>query len=953
MSQLPPPTSSSSMLQELEFPQLPLRQVLGIPIPDTAINSFRSAILILILLAAFALRLFRLEAQSLWWDEGISLHLATSSLAEIVADRVVNIHPPLYFLGLKVWVALAGTTPFAARYSSALASLLQVTAVYAFSRRWLGRGTAVWLAVGLIAVSPISVIYGQEIRVYALLPLIYLALLTLTGRLTQTNRESSRSLWLGLVVIEAVGLHLHYIVLFLAACISLFALFLFYRRRQWRKLWQWVAAQLAVSLLSLPWFIAILLNRLTVQNRVQTGTFLTEPVSWRFLLSQMWIFHLTGLPGLLASSEVRWLSVWTALGLLGLMALQWRRRRTILSLLGSWLVPLGIALLIWSVRSFSHPRYIVIYAIGLIPLAAYLLASAPRRWLAAGLGLPFVLLSFWGLWAYFFDPNTAKDDMRGVARYLETAAASDDLIIIPDTDWSLPFEYRGEALVVMPGLDGGGEGWEKWGEWTAKRQRVFLVDYPRGTRDWRRVVPFALEKDGSLVGETRFDGLLIREYELTRPLSPPTLQPTAAHFGPLALESAWIEDDVPTNSAVTLALRWHLDQAASARYRIALRLQDVDGWNLAAADGDLLDENGRPPDQWRVGQSATTYHILPIPPGTPPLAYALTASVYAPGPDGARAVDLLDDRGAPQGQQLTLAVVQLAASSGAADNPYRIKVDLPSLPEPLEIVDGLRLLAAMPDRNSLGPGQSLFVQLKWQATAPLPDVRPRLILMQNGNELAAADDAPALGGYPTNHWSAGELVREHRRLVAPPDAVAGPAELALALDGERWALGRIEIAATDKLFEPPTIVYPLDVTFGDVARLIGYDLPRQSFSPGEPIPLTLYWQSLTTGTVVESTGTVVESTGAVVEYIVFAHVLAEDGHLIGQHDAPPRNGRSPTTGWLAGEYVIDPHQMVFRETEYTGQARIEVGLYDPATGARLTTALGDDFFYLPATLEIR
>ena len=49
------------------------------------------------LLLAFALRLYRLDGQSIWVDEGISLHLATSSLAEIIANRAANIHPPLYF----------------------------------------------------------------------------------------------------------------------------------------------------------------------------------------------------------------------------------------------------------------------------------------------------------------------------------------------------------------------------------------------------------------------------------------------------------------------------------------------------------------------------------------------------------------------------------------------------------------------------------------------------------------------------------------------------------------------------------------------------------------------------------------------------------------------------------------------------------------------------------------
>ena len=70
---------------------------------------------VLLLSAAFWLRLYRLDAQSLWWDEGISLHLATSGAAEIVRDRLANIHPPLYFFLLKGWLRLVGVSAFTGR----------------------------------------------------------------------------------------------------------------------------------------------------------------------------------------------------------------------------------------------------------------------------------------------------------------------------------------------------------------------------------------------------------------------------------------------------------------------------------------------------------------------------------------------------------------------------------------------------------------------------------------------------------------------------------------------------------------------------------------------------------------------------------------------------------------------------------------------------------------------
>jgi len=107
-----------------------------------------------------------------------------------------------------------------------------------------------------------------------------------------------------------------------------------------------------------------------------------------------------------------------------------------------------------------------------------------------------------------YGTEVAKDDVRGVARYLEVQADVDDLILIPDTDWSLPFEYQGEANVNMPGLDDPESKWSNLADLTTGINRVFLVDYQHGTRDWQGMLPFALAKAGSMASER--DGSLWR-----------------------------------------------------------------------------------------------------------------------------------------------------------------------------------------------------------------------------------------------------------------------------------------------------------------------------------------------------------------------------------------------------------------------------------------------------------
>ena len=74
--------------------------------------------LLLIILAGLAIRLHNLTYHSLWFDEAISVSWARQSVARILEvgftleeDRL----PPLYYLTLKGWAALAGYGEFAVR----------------------------------------------------------------------------------------------------------------------------------------------------------------------------------------------------------------------------------------------------------------------------------------------------------------------------------------------------------------------------------------------------------------------------------------------------------------------------------------------------------------------------------------------------------------------------------------------------------------------------------------------------------------------------------------------------------------------------------------------------------------------------------------------------------------------------------------------------------------------
>ena len=85
----------------------------------------------------------------------------------------------------------------------------------------------------------------------------------------------------------------------------------------------------------------------------------------------------------------------------------------------------------------------------------------------------------------------------------------------------------------------------------------------------------------------------------------------------------------------------------------------------------------------------------------------------------------------------------------------------------------------------------------------------------------------------------------------------------------------------------PNPQHPTDATFGDVARLVGYDLEAADVISGGELPVTLHWQAL----------------GATERPLtVFVHLVDEAGNIRGYGDSEPGGGQFPTTGWLPGEY---------------------------------------------------
>jgi mannosyltransferase len=184
----------------------------------TTTNGSERVGLLLLILAAFAWRLAGLTQQSLWRDEVDVIWLAIRPLRETVSMFVAPAqNGPLYFLLMRPWFALAGTSEYALRYTSALTSLLAIGLIWQVARRLLpsnglpagGRLTLAntpLLAAFLLALHPYQLWYGQEGKMYALVVVLTLAS---TWAWLEAMRVGSGLRWLGYLIVTSLCIYTH------------------------------------------------------------------------------------------------------------------------------------------------------------------------------------------------------------------------------------------------------------------------------------------------------------------------------------------------------------------------------------------------------------------------------------------------------------------------------------------------------------------------------------------------------------------------------------------------------------------------------------------------------------------------------------------------------------------------------------------------------------------------
>jgi 4-amino-4-deoxy-L-arabinose transferase-like glycosyltransferase len=924
-------------------------------------------VLWMLTLLALGLRLARLAFQPLWWDEGWSLYFATTDLGAMLELTAVDIHPPLYYVLLHAWIGLFGAGVISVRLLSVLIGTATVPLLYAAGRRLLGKRGGL-LAAFLLAISPFHIYYSQEVRMYGLVTLLGVAALYCSLRMRDAPNWRWEP-WLGYVLAAVAALYAHYYAALLLLALNLAVLVGWLRRRRpIREVLPWLAAQAAVAVLYLPWLwyaggklLSYVRFKIGVEADQSLGVF---TYLGRHLAAFTW-GHAEG-----ALAGYWWLAL-LPLALLALACVLLFRRQPSAGEAGDgppgmanespsspayrgleWIVLLGLLLggfLLNLVLPFNPPRaerqmllalpvYLLLVAAGLLALWRH------RRSVAMLSGLSFLVMGLLSLGFFYAVPRYPEDDYRPVAERLRALGLPGDAVICIQPwqvgyVWAyLPDDQARPALVLTPRevIPRERQLWDEHPERMASdldallaaHGRLWLLDHRAMGRVLEsQVEAYLVEHAYPVLSEWYGENTVLSLFAAREPVA----QPISAGFGDwLVLESAALSPG-PLEAGwgvATVNLTWRLLERPSDDYHVGLRLVGQTGHVWAQRDTPPLGGLESFSD-WPRGQPRLDHHGLLVPAGTPPGDYRLTLRVY-------RAADV--------------AVLPVSTAVGTAVEVTlgAVRVVRPQMPPPVEALgfarqrevqfgDRLRLLGFTQDIFDVRPGETVDVDLYWQALAdPGQDFLPRLQLLQSGDEVVAqSTQKPVAGTYPTAWWQAGELVRDRQALPITATVPPGMYTLALSLVraadgqpvevqwGETWVgLGDIAVAARDHRYEPTVPAYIQAARFGPSMELVGYDLADTASVPGSLLAVTLHWHALHMPDE---------------NYHAFVHLLDAEGNALAQHDGPPGSGETmlPTLGWLPGEYIVDEHPLQLPPDLPGGEYRLGVGLYDPISWQRL------------------
>jgi 4-amino-4-deoxy-L-arabinose transferase-like glycosyltransferase len=607
-----------------------------------------------LLFVAWALRTATLTLQSMWIDEVMALYFTRGTFTETLHTIVRPEHNgPLFYLLLFWWRHLVGDSDFAVRYLSVLFSVLTLPLIYQLARRLLTERTAA-LALGLTALSPFTLWFAQEAKMYAL---HMWAATASTLALLEAFRKGRWWRWATYALLLSSTLYSHFFGGFLALAQVVMSGILGWKR--WRR---WLAYGLTMALLALAHapLLRVAWNVIRYyQPRDIWRYFVPLKDIARDLLGQ-YFYRLSYL------EVIPWLLLIPTVFLIGgILALFRLRRRD------AWILPIQALLpvLIFYPISYRAPVYSAKYLSAIAPavwiLVAWGLERMARFWRPLGLGAAVLgLLMVNGIARDLGTPPFQRGDWRFIARYVETHEGPNDIVVISAFYCEHAFRryYQGRSA-IFPYEANPYEPEFVYQGLPERYDRMWLVlHHDQTMAPGNRLIEAAdarfprITEQYPNAGQITMVGYQLRP---TVPVLPEEAHPLEVCFqNGLCLSGYRVDTRAlparenlshPPSNWLHVTLYWRRTASFDGvPFRPLVRLID-DAFNVWGGNmkrnPDLLDRH--PPQNWPTDRLVEEHHDLNLNPATPPGTYRLELSLAIEGDESRRIPLVHPPPGAP------------------------------------------------------------------------------------------------------------------------------------------------------------------------------------------------------------------------------------------------------------------------------------------------------------------
>jgi len=174
-------------------------------------------------------------------------------------------HPPFYYVFLRFWAQLWGTSPTVTRSFSSLLSLLLFPSLYWLCLELFNSSLSAWVAIALFAISPFHLVYAQEARQFGLWAALILFSSALLLRAIRSSRWQD---WTGYGIVMVISYYTALNTLWISVAHFGYILFLgengVGKFRSGRSTIFFIVTLIVVALVFIPWLYFLFLSKDTM-----------------------------------------------------------------------------------------------------------------------------------------------------------------------------------------------------------------------------------------------------------------------------------------------------------------------------------------------------------------------------------------------------------------------------------------------------------------------------------------------------------------------------------------------------------------------------------------------------------------------------------------------------------------------------------------------------------------